>query len=79
LSAKSKAKGGKRQTATGSSLCKDMQYHNKKRKNQKGASLTTEATDAGITNYASKSPVFDFLNDPQEDIYSLEDGEQICH
>ncbi|MEZ4664180.1 MAG: hypothetical protein R2911_42160 [Caldilineaceae bacterium] len=24
---------------------------------------------------AARNPVFDFLNDPEEDIYSLEDGE----
>lgn len=28
-------------------------------------------------NSISKNPVFDFLNDPAEDIYSLDDGEAI--
>ncbi|MFV0267361.1 MAG: hypothetical protein ACK5HT_09520 [Draconibacterium sp.] len=27
----------------------------------------------------SKNPSFDFLNEPDEDIYSLNDGEKICH
>ena len=41
--------------------------------------LSEEASDEDITRYAAQSPAFAFLNDPDEDIYTIEDGEAICH
>ncbi|HET7361282.1 MAG TPA: hypothetical protein VFI78_05045 [Salinimicrobium sp.] len=39
---------------------------------------TTEQEEENLwINSISKNPVFDFLNDPTGDIYSLEDGEAI--
>jgi len=38
---------------------------------------TVEATDQEIINYAAQSPTFDFLNEPEEDIYCLDDGEPV--
>ena len=37
-----------------------------------------EATDYDIRKYAAQSPAFDFLKNPNEDIYTLDDGEDIC-
>lgn len=37
-----------------------------------------EATDEDIRRYIPHSSAFQFLSDPQEDIYTLEDGEEIC-
>lgn len=40
--------------------------------------ISEEATDEDIRRYIPHSPAFQFLSDPQEDIYTLEDGEEIC-
>ena len=41
--------------------------------------LTEEASDKDILRYAAQSPAFAFLNDPDEDAYTVEDGKAICH
>lgn len=41
--------------------------------------LSEEASDEDIIQYAAKSPAFAFLNEPDEDIYTVDDGEAICH
>ena len=38
-----------------------------------------EASDKDIMRYAAQSPAFRFLNHPDEDVYTAEDGEEICH
>ena len=37
-----------------------------------------EASDEDIIRYAAQSSAFAFLNDPEEDIYTAEDGDEIC-
>ena len=41
--------------------------------------LSEEASDEDVIQYAAQSSAFAFLNDPDEDIYTAEDGEAICH
>ncbi len=36
-----------------------------------------EATDEDILHFVERSGALDFLNDPEEDTYSLNDGEEI--
>jgi hypothetical protein len=36
-----------------------------------------EATDREVLRYLEKSEHFDFLNNPEEDIYGLSDGEPV--
>ena len=38
-----------------------------------------EISEAEWLRFAATNPVFDFLNDPEEDVYTLEDGKPIHH
>ena len=49
------------------SLCNDWKFYEN----------FEEATDEDILRFVENSSAFDFLKDPEEDIYSLNDGEEI--